>query len=86
MAALWRWGPRGAPGGAGTGFQTRRGGNGWPAETADQGRTLPAVNDAVASPLKALRVALRGPRTEGPMAPDPVLTVAEDDTPLREAS
>ncbi len=31
-----------------------------------------AVNDAVAHPLKALRVALRGPRTDGPMAPDPM--------------
>jgi hypothetical protein len=30
-----------------------------------------AVNDAIAHPFKALRVALRGPRTEGPMAPDP---------------
>jgi len=33
-----------------------------------------AVNDAVAHPLKALSVALRGPRTEGPMVPElPVL-------------
>ena len=31
-----------------------------------------AVNDAVAHPLKALTVSLRGPRTDGPMAPDPV--------------
>ena len=31
-----------------------------------------AVNDAVARPLKALQVALRGPRTDGPMAPDPI--------------
>jgi hopanoid biosynthesis associated radical SAM protein HpnH len=30
-----------------------------------------AVNDTLARPLKALRVALRGPRTAGPMAPDP---------------
>ena len=29
-----------------------------------------AVDDAVSRPLKALRVALRGPRTEGPMAPE----------------
>jgi hopanoid biosynthesis associated radical SAM protein HpnH len=29
-----------------------------------------AVNDAVAHPLKALWVALRGPRTEGPLAPE----------------
>jgi hopanoid biosynthesis associated radical SAM protein HpnH len=33
-----------------------------------------AVNDALAHPLKALRVSLRGPRTEGPMAPElPIL-------------
>jgi len=30
-----------------------------------------AVNDAVAHPLKALSTALRGPRTTGPMAPEP---------------
>jgi Domain of unknown function (DUF3463). len=29
-----------------------------------------AVNDTFAHPLRALKVALRGPRTEGPMAPD----------------
>jgi hopanoid biosynthesis associated radical SAM protein HpnH len=29
-----------------------------------------AVNDAVGNPLKAFRVWLRGPRTEGPMAPE----------------
>ena len=29
-----------------------------------------AVNDAVANPLKAMRVALRGVRTEGEMAPE----------------
>ncbi len=33
-----------------------------------------AVNDAVNHPLKALRVALKGPRTDGPMAPDPLPT------------
>jgi hopanoid biosynthesis associated radical SAM protein HpnH len=33
-----------------------------------------AVNDALAHPLKALRVSLRGPRTHGPMAPElPIL-------------
>ncbi len=33
-----------------------------------------AVSDAVAHPIKALSIALRGPRTEGPMAPElPVL-------------
>jgi hopanoid biosynthesis associated radical SAM protein HpnH len=30
-----------------------------------------AVNDAINHPLKALRVALAGPRTEGPMEPEP---------------
>jgi hopanoid biosynthesis associated radical SAM protein HpnH len=30
-----------------------------------------AVNDALAHPLKALAVSMRGPRTEGPFAPDP---------------
>ncbi len=30
-----------------------------------------AVNDAVANPLKALMVSIRGPRTSGPMAPEP---------------
>ncbi len=29
-----------------------------------------AVDDTFAHPLKALKVALRGPRTEGPMAPE----------------
>jgi len=37
-----------------------------------------AVNDAVSHPLKALRTWLRGPRTEGPMAPDPPVTYAAD--------
>lgn len=37
-----------------------------------------AVNDAVSHPLKALRTWLRGPRTEGPMAPDPPVTYAVD--------
>jgi hypothetical protein len=30
-----------------------------------------AVNDAVANPLKALMVSIRGPRTSGPMASEP---------------
>lgn len=30
-----------------------------------------AVNDSVDHPLRALRVSLRGPRTDGPMAPEP---------------
>jgi hopanoid biosynthesis associated radical SAM protein HpnH len=30
-----------------------------------------AVNDTVASPLKALKVFLKGPKTDGPMAPEP---------------
>ncbi len=37
-----------------------------------------AVNDAVSNPFKALRVWLRGPRTDGPMAPDPPVTYAVD--------
>jgi hopanoid biosynthesis associated radical SAM protein HpnH len=32
-----------------------------------------AVNDAVRNPLKAAWVAIRGPRTEGPMASDPII-------------
>jgi len=32
-----------------------------------------AVNDAVSRPLKAFAAALRGPRTEGPMAPEPAV-------------
>jgi hopanoid biosynthesis associated radical SAM protein HpnH len=30
-----------------------------------------AINDTFGHPIKALQVSLRGPRTEGPMAPDP---------------
>jgi hypothetical protein len=30
-----------------------------------------AINDTFAHPLKAMRVSLRGPRLDGPMAPDP---------------
>ena len=38
-----------------------------------------AVNDAVSHPLKALRVSLRGPRLEGPMAPElPGVYAAEE--------
>ena len=40
-----------------------------------------AVNDTFAHPLKALRVFLRGPQTEGPMAPDPP-TLYRDREPL----
>ena len=40
-----------------------------------------AVNDTVAHPLKALKVFLRGPRTEGPMAPE--LAVTYPDPPAR---
>jgi hopanoid biosynthesis associated radical SAM protein HpnH len=36
-----------------------------------------AVNDALAHPLKALSVALRGPRLTGPMAPDPPILYSE---------
>ncbi len=37
-----------------------------------------AVNDAVSHPLKAFWVWLKGPRTEGPMAPEPPVTYAVD--------
>ncbi|HRQ05377.1 MAG TPA: DUF3463 domain-containing protein, partial [Nitrosomonas halophila] len=30
-----------------------------------------AINDTFDHPIKALRVSMRGPRTDGPMAPDP---------------
>ncbi len=33
-----------------------------------------AVNDAVSNPWKAFKVALKGPRTDGPLAPDPIQT------------
>jgi hypothetical protein len=36
-----------------------------------------AVNDALAHPLKALTVSMRGPRLSGPMAPDPPILYAE---------
>jgi len=36
-----------------------------------------AVNDAFAHPIKALGVALRGPRLTGPMAPDPPILYGE---------
>jgi hopanoid biosynthesis associated radical SAM protein HpnH len=39
-----------------------------------------AVDDALAHPLKALAVALRGPRTEGPLAPDPEIRYARAST------
>jgi len=43
-----------------------------------------AVNDAVAHPLKTLSVALRGPRTEGPMAPElPILYEQPNVIPIR---
>ncbi|HVN44202.1 MAG TPA: adenosyl-hopene transferase HpnH [Steroidobacteraceae bacterium] len=38
-----------------------------------------AVNDALAHPLKALGVSLRGPRLSGPMAADPPLLYAEQE-------
>ena len=37
-----------------------------------------AVNDAVSHPLKAFWVWLKGPRTDGPMAPEPPVTYAVD--------
>ncbi|MFV2058776.1 MAG: adenosyl-hopene transferase HpnH, partial [Thiohalomonadales bacterium] len=44
-----------------------------------------AVNDTFAHPLSALKVALRGPRTSGPMAPDvaPLVSQQELDTDSR---
>ena len=45
-----------------------------------------AVNDAVSHPLKAMRAWLFGPRTEGPMAPEPPLTYAVKVDPPREES
>jgi hopanoid biosynthesis associated radical SAM protein HpnH len=54
-----------------------------------------AVNDAFAHPLKALQVALRGPRVTGPMVPElpflyedtpPAATVAVDSIRLRQRS
>gem|GEM_PF-2565372 len=36
-----------------------------------------AINDTFAHPLKALRVSMRGPRVEGPMALDPLQTSSE---------
>ena len=42
-----------------------------------------AVNDTFAHPLKALRVALRSPRVDGPMAPELPVTYAEVARPLR---
>ena len=41
-----------------------------------------AVNDTFAHPLKALKVALRGPRVEGPLAPELPVTYA-DNLPTR---
>jgi len=40
-----------------------------------------AVNDAVAHPLKTLSVALRGPRTDGPMAPELPVTYSSVTSP-----
>lgn len=37
-----------------------------------------AIEDAFAHPLKALRVALRGPKTEGAMAPEPPVTYSPE--------
>lgn len=46
-----------------------------------------AVNDAVSHPLKALRAWLKGPITEGPMAPEPAITyTVEVDPPVQETS
>ena len=37
-----------------------------------------AVADTVVHPIKALKVALRGPDTESPMVPDPPLEYLDD--------
>jgi len=42
------------------------------------GYEMTAVDDTFARPLKALRVALYGPRTEGPMAPELPVVYGED--------
>jgi hypothetical protein len=39
-----------------------------------------AVNDAFAHPLKAFLVSLRGPRTSGPMAPEPPFLYSSPDS------
>jgi hypothetical protein len=44
-----------------------------------------AVNDLFSNPLKALAVSLRGPRTDGPLAPDlPVLYSSREAPPAAE--
>jgi len=40
-----------------------------------------AVNDAFSHPLKALAVSIRGPRTEGPLAPNPPVTYRQRPLP-----
>ncbi|MBS0378508.1 MAG: adenosyl-hopene transferase HpnH [Proteobacteria bacterium] len=40
-----------------------------------------AVNDAFSHPLKALWVSIRGPRTEGPLAPNPPITYKDRPAP-----
>ncbi|MGE0386711.1 MAG: adenosyl-hopene transferase HpnH [Gammaproteobacteria bacterium] len=42
------------------------------------GYEMTAVEDTFQSPLKAARVALFGPRTSGPMAPEPEFTYSDD--------
>lgn len=49
-----------------------------------------AVDDTVSHPIKALKAALRGPNTEGPMVPDPPLQYLDDhrdpnELPVRQA-
>lgn len=43
-----------------------------------------AVNDTVAHPWKALKVFLRGPRTDGPLAPEMPVTYSADDRQVHE--
>ncbi len=48
--------------------------------TAHCGYEPTAVEDAIKHPLKALAVAMRGPRTEGPMAPEVAFVYSEDES------
>ena len=45
-----------------------------------------AVNDAISRPWKAMAVALRGPRVDGPMAPDPEFADTGNASPAQPAS
>lgn len=44
-----------------------------------------AVNDMISNPLKALKVSLRGPKTEGKMAPElPIMYTTTEEAPIAE--